>query len=740
MNAARRHRPPLRGCGAYVLLAAAVLTSAPACGDGGGRADAATDGGRVYVPEPFEPTAETIAYCQGRDDAAIEARITEWLAVLEPRQKVAMMHGASLGLVEGSWRVEGAETLGIPGLRMLDGPRGVSAFTRKNATAFPVAMMRGATWDPALEERVGGAIAAEIRSTGADVVLAPTMNILRHPRWGRAQETYSEDVHHLGEMAVAFIRGVQSEGVIASAKHYAANSIDDTRFFVDVQIDERTLREIYLPHFRRAVTEAHVGSVMSAYNSVNGQHCDTNPHLLGDILKGEWGFAGFVESDWLAGTHSDVESLRAGLDIEMPAGSYYPRLLSALDRAEVTEVEIDRALRRILRAQLCFGLDDRGPPDDDPVARETPEHLALAREVAQRGITLLLNRPPDGSPAGTPPVLPVAPSTRSIAVLGRAADVDNIGDEGSSNVLPSDIVTALEGLGQRAGTSATVTHVAGTTLDAAQEAAVRASDVAVIVTGLLAADEGEALIAAGDRASLEIPPAEVALIHAVAAIHPAVVVVLEGGAAFTTASWDTEVEALVHAFYPGSEGGHALADVLFGDVSPSGRLPFSMPEAEADLPPFDNVSHAVTYGFFHGYRHLAREGSTARYPFGFGLTYATFDYADLRLSAVTVPADGIVEATVRVTNTGAVRGRETVQVYVAAVGSRVERASQDLRGFAQVELAPSASEDVTVTIRAADLAFWDAEASAWEVEPVTYEIRVGSHSADPRLVAAFAID
>ncbi len=713
----------LRGVALTTRTAPAAIVIAAACAACGG-------GSEGHVPEPFEPTAETRAYCGARDDDVVEERITGLLGQLTLDEKVALMHGTGIGLIEGVWLVDGNAPLGIPGLRMLDGPRGVSSMTGLRATAFPVAMMRGATWDPALEEQVGAAMARELRSVGGNVLLAPTMNVLRHPRWGRAQETYSEDVRHMGEMAVAFIRGVQGERVLASAKHYAANSIEDTRFDVDVQIDERALREVYLPHFRRAVGEARVASVMSAYNAVNGLHSDQQTHLLGDVLKGEWGFAGFVESDWIFGTHGAGESVLAGLDIEMPTDQFFRELPAAVAAGDLDEHDVDRAVRRILRAQFCYGLDEDVVVHDDPTQRETAEHLALAREVARRGIVLLKNQ---GS------VLPLAAG--SIVLMGRNADVDSIGDSGSSAVDPTDVVTAREGLEERAGMAGvTVTHLPGVTLGPTELAAVQAADVVVVVTGLQAADEGEGLVGAGDRADLAVPSEEVALIRALAAAHPAVVVVLEGGAAFVTADWDGEVEALLHAFYPGSEGGRALAEILFGDAPPAGRLPFSMPEAEADLPAFDNVSLAVTYDLFHGYRHLAREMTPARYPFGFGLSYTTFAYSDLSLDAASVPADGRITATVMVTNTGSVAAIETVQLYVAAPGSQVERAPYDLRAFAQLFLAAGESRPVDLSVDAADLAIWDTAASGWWVEPLTYEVRVAPHSAASGVTATFTIE
>jgi len=709
-----------------------------ACETGGSTAGEAADARLLHVPadatpEPDAPQAPDaslpLPFCP-RDPAVVEARIDGLLAQLTPEEKVALMQGAANRVTDGVWLVRGNERTGVPGLRMLDGPRGVSAFTNRRATAFPVAMMRGATWDPSLEERVGRAIALEIRAAGADTLLAPTINLLRHPRWGRAQETYSEDTMHIGELAVAFIRGVQAEGVLASTKHFAVNSIENTRHRVDVQLDERTLREIYLPHFRRAVVEARTASVMSAYNRVGGLFCDLNGHLLTDILKGEWGFHGFVESDWYLGTHGDVDSMRAGLDLEMPQGVRYKRLSAALDTGAVDLAEIDASVRRLLRAQLCFGLDERTPAVDD-TRRETPEHLALAREVARRGVVLLRNEDVAGAP-----VLPLDRSTPGeIVILGRNADVENIGDVGSSRVLPSDVVTALEGLRE----GANVTHVPGTSLDAAAAERVRAARAAIIVTGLTSDDEGEGDIAAGDRSALDLPADEVELIRAVAAIQPRTVVILEGGAAITSAPWDSLVPALLFAFYPGSEGGRALADVVFGDHAPSGRLPFSVPVAEADLPPFDNVSDTVTYGFFHGYRHLAHEGRRPHYPFGFGLTYTVFAYADLRLAAEIAAPDSTIEATVRIANEGARPAIETVQLYVAAQGSSVMRAPEDLRSFAQVALGPGESRDVTLRFPAESLAYWDTDEARFVVEPGEYEIRVGPHSGEARLTKRLRI-
>ncbi len=720
-----------------VLALGACSQPGPAALDGS--ADAGTDTPVVrldaaitWTAAPFAPTPDTIAYCVGHDDAAIEAHITALLSQLSLDQKIALMHGASTGLVDGTWQVDGIAALGIPGLHMLDGPRGLSRFTNLHGTAFPVGMMRGATWDPALERRVGAAIAVEHRSAGADVVLAPTINILRHPRWGRAQETYGEDTHHLGEMGLGFVLGVQSEHLLASVKHFAANSIEDTRHTVDVTMDERTLREVYLPHFRRVIIDGHAGSVMSAYNQLNGAYCDVNAHLLTDILRTEWGFAGFVESDWLLGTHGSAESAIAGLDIEMPGAMHYRDLRADFERGAIDQATIDLRVREILRGMFCFGLDaapprTRGVRIDDPTQRETAEHLALAREVARRGIVLLRNESA---------ALPVGAAVRSIVVLGRNADEENIGDVGSSDVTPTDVVTALEGLTGRAGSAVTVTHVPGTSLDAAATSVVAAADVAIVVTGLRSSDEGEGDLAAGDRESLEVPPAEVALIRAVAAANARTIVILEGGAALLTRPWESEVEAILFAFYPGARGGEAIADVVFGDAAPSGRLPFSIPVAETDLPPFDSTSPTVAYGYLHGYRYLEDASVAPAYPFGFGLSYTTFSLSNLRVSSATAHPGDAIDVTVTVTNEGGAAAIDTVELYVAAIGSAVVRAPEDLRGFGQIELAAHASADVTMTLRADDLRTWDSATSAWVLEPIDYELRASAFAGDPAALTA----
>jgi beta-glucosidase-like glycosyl hydrolase len=441
----------------------------------------------------------------GDGGAAVEQRIDALLAQMTVEEKIAQMHGAPGPLSH----TPPLPRLNIPGIVMIDGPRGVGA-SAGAATVFPVAMARAATWDPELEQRVGEAMGAELRAKGGSMLLAPTMNNLRHPRWGRAQETYGEDTYLLGRMAVGFIGGVQQH-VLANAKHFALNSIENTRFNVDVTVDERTLREVYLPHFRAAVQQGHVAAVMSAYNKVNGHYCAENPHLLGDILKGDWHFPGFVESDWVLGTRSTLPSLQAGLDIEMPAGAFYGApLLTAVNNGQAPMDLIDAAVRRSLRAQLCFRLDS-DPPVVDATQVGTPAHLALARQVAREAITLLKN----GSPVtGAPLLLPFDHSLASVVVIGPLAAIGNTGDVGSSTVAPSQPpVSPLDGLRALLG-DATVTYLANGPTTPSETAAVMNAGAVIVVAGLDYRDEGEGLIAHGDRADLLMPRGQDDLIRA----------------------------------------------------------------------------------------------------------------------------------------------------------------------------------------------------------------------------------
>ena len=656
----------------------------------------------------------------------VDGRVDQLLAEMTLEEKLAQMHGSSVLPQGGLWRTPDNSRLSVPGLRMLDGPRGVSKIAG-NATAFPVPIARGASWNPELEERIGEAAGREARAKGASVLLAPVTAVIRHPRWGRAQESYGEDPLHLGRMGTAFVRGAQRH-VIASAKHFALNSIEDTRLTVSANVDERTLREIYLPHFRMVVEDGNAASVMTAYNRVNGQYCSENPHLLRDILKGDWKFRGFVESDWILGVQSTVGAALGGLDIEMPFAQFYgSALATAVAQNDVPIATIDEAVGRIVRVKLCFRLDT-DPPTADAAAVETAEHVALALEAARAGIVLLEN-------AGG--VLPLdRGALTTIAVVGPLADAENIGDDGSSDVTPSSVVTILEGLQNRAG-PVTITHVTDPASPAGQ-IDIATAGAAIVAVGFTALDEGEQG-SAGDRPTYALPPDQEQLVADVAALNPATVVVLEGGSAIGVEAWVDDVEALLMAWYPGMEGGNAVADVVFGEVNPSGKLPLVVAELESDLPPFINDQDDVTYDYYHGYRLLDRDGLDPRYPFGYGLSYTTYAYSDLVVEeAVLAPADTL-RVRVDVTNAGPTAGEEVVQLYTSYVASAVDRPALDLRGFARVALEPGETRTVELETPVESLAYYDVAGSQWVVENIEYGVHVGPHSRSLPMTGSFSV-
>jgi beta-glucosidase len=674
-------------------------------------------------------------------DEEVEARARALLGQMTLDEKIAQMSGDTPllpGLIQMA-RAYNYEPfpagenlrLGIPGIRFTDGPRGVALY---HSTCFPVPMARGAAWDPDLEERVGDAIGVEARSQGANYFGGVCINLLRHPAWGRAQDTYGEDPYHLGEMGAALVRGVQRH-VMACAKHYAANSIENSRMKVDVHLDERTLREVYLPHFKRCVDEG-VASVMSAYNRVNGAYCSENSHLLRDILKGEWGLQGFVLSDFVFAVHDGEAAIRAGLDVEMPFTRHYGKKLKRLvGSGRVPEAWIDDAVLRILRQKVRFGA--KGEPGRyGPQAVVSAEHRALAREVAVKSMVLLQNDPVPGRDR---PLLPIdRGQVKRLAVIGRLAAQDNTGHRVSSRVRPPYVVPPLMGIEAAVKGHAEIIFDRGASPDAAAEAA-RGAGATIVVVGYTHEDEGEKVPGAnrgGDRASLRLAAHDEALIQAVAAANPATAVVLIGGSAIVSEAWRGAVPAILMAWYPGMEGGHALADLLFGLANPSGKLPCTFPRSEAHLPPFDPQADSVEYGYYHGYRLLERDGHEPAFAFGFGLSYTTFRYANLRLDRETMRSGGELQASVEVTNTGPLAGDEIVQWYVGCEGSQVDRPVKELKGLARVLLAPGETRTVSFHLRGEHLATYDAGRGQWTVEPGGCRLWAGGSSRPGDLLAA----
>jgi beta-glucosidase len=690
----------------------------------------------VFVREAEPGTFKFYGVQQGREltPEEVDGFARKLLAEMTLQQKVLQMSGDSslwdmirlVTIEKGKYNdypiAAGADArLLIPPIGFSDGPRGV---VMNHSTAFPVAMARGASWDRALQRRFGDVVGKEIRAQGGNLWGGVCVNLLRHPSWGRAQETLGEDPYLLGELSVAAMEAVQSHNVMGCAKHYALNTIEETRTKVDVRVDERTLREVYLPHFRR-LADANVASFMSAYNKVNGDYCSESRHLLREILKEEWGYRGFVMSDFFAGVYDGKKAALAGLDLEMPRTvAYGKKLVAAVERGEVPVAVVDEAVRRLLRRKIEYATRP-DPVAYPPALVRDPEHVALAREVAEKGIVLLKN---DGG------LLPLAEgSLRSVAVVGRLADAPNLGDYGSSRVYPPDTVTVVEGLREALGATSVI-YEPGTDILKARAAA-RAGDAVVVVVGFDQSDEGEYIPQkpnkdewGGDREELSLKRADRELILAIAAENPRTIVVLIGGSAITVEEWHEKAGAILMAFYPGEQGGAALARLLLGRAYPSGKLPFTVPGDPSELPAFDNKAPSVEYGYYHGYTLADKKGREPRYPFGYGLAYTTYAYANLTLDAREVKADGTVTASVEVTNTGLRASEEIVQLYVGFPESKVDRPVKVLRGFERVALGPGETRRVSLPLSAKDLAYYDARARAWVVEPAEYAVFVGASS------------
>jgi beta-glucosidase len=707
----------------------------------------------------------------------LDARVDALISALTLEEKVDMLAGTS-------WMETLAkDRLGIPYIHMADGPNGVVArdypFPKRGAdgapippaapeptTAFPTAVSRAATWDVDLVRRIGVAMGAESRAFGRDMLLGPTLNIQRVPHTGRNFESFSEDPYLAARMGVATIAGIQSQDVIACAKHFAANNQERWRHTVSAEVDERTLHEIYLPAFKAAVEEAGVWSVMSAYNRINGAWAAENPYLLRETLKERWGFRGFVVSDWVS-THSAIESANAGLDLEMPGAEGRAQLLSlgsgelrefatasgepadphgyfnrrhlvpAAESGAVKPEVIDDMARRLLRAMAANGLFERGRP----AQHVAPDSVALNREAAAAGMVLLRNERD---------VLPLA-APASIAVIGPNADVARTGAGGSSGVVAGHRVSPLDGIRARAGAAARVTHAIGCYMEndrrapedaaahaAAFDEAVRAArdaDVAIVCVGFAPYLESEGF----DRRSLSLPQGQDELIAAVAAANQNTVVVVFAGTPITM-EWLPGVAGVLYAWYPGSEAGDAVADILFGDREPAGRLPITFPRRWEDSPVFAHypgVEGSVEYaeGLAIGYRHFDAVEVEPLFPFGHGLGYTTFDYASLAVSVTGQSA----EVTFSVRNSGARAGVAVPQVYVRDIESSLARPPKELKGFASVRLAPGESREVVVSLPASAFAFYDPAIHDWRAEPGDFEILVAASAADIRLRATVAL-
>jgi beta-glucosidase len=553
------------------------------------------------------------------------------------------------------------------------------------------------------------------------------VNLPYNPGWGRSQETYGEESYHIGEMGKALAEGVQEENVVACVKHFAFNQMEISRFKVDVNCDKRTEREVFLPHFKKII-DAGAASVMSSYNIYNGVHAGHNKYLLTDVLKKEWDFDGFIMSDFGWGVTDTVEGANGGQDMEMCGTIWFgERLVKAVEDGFVPEERIDDAALRIIRTQLAFQAAGNGKLDESVLACE--EHVALARKSAEEGITLLKNENQ---------VLPFSKDIKNILVVGKLGAKENIGDHGSSRVYPPYVVTPVQGLEKILGEEK-VSFTDGSDIEEAKRLA-KSADAVVFVVGFDHDDEGEFVseneeenytgAKGGDRKdSLGLHADDIALINAVAPENRNSAVVLIGGNMITMEEWKNNVSAILMAYYPGMEGGNVIADILFGNVNPSGKLPYVLVKDENDLPYVNWETNFQHYDYYHGYTKLEKEGITPALPFGFGLSYTTFGYSGASFSA----GEEGISATVTVTNTGDVAGDEVVQMYVGFENSKVDRPKKILRGFERVTLAPGESRTVTITCSKDELMWYDANHLTWRLDHMEYPVYIGSSSADEDL-------
>ncbi len=797
-----------------------------------------------------------------------ETRVDALLAQLTLEEKVELLSGD-----ESDFNAQGVARVGIPSLRMADGPVGVRL---GSSTAFPVSINLAATWDPALAERFGSALADETLAKGRTCILGPCVGIHRFPLNGRNFESYGEDPWLSSRIAVGTIRGIQSRGVVATVKHFAVNDQEWERREIDVLVDERTLREIHLPAFEAAVREAGVLAVMASYNRINGPHASQCAPLLHGILKREWGFPGIVMSDWDS-VYTAAGAANAGLDLEMPSALWFGApLLDAVRDGRVAVATLDDKVRRHLRVRLAAGIFDHPAPPENESLVSNDIHRRLAREIAHESIVLLKN---DEN------LLPLAPEKlRRVALIGPAMSRARTGGGGSSLVLPRHPTTPLEGIAASLAPSVEYSFEEGVVIDPYRPAAVpaecftlpdrsgpgvraeyfpnadcdgeptlvrtepsidfallggspapdldkdhfsarwtgwftppvthdyqlalasddgsrlwldgelvidhwgahsmdtkvatirleggrayrlraefcelggdatmrfgwrapddhtpppsieaavaaaRTADVAIVAVGLASFLEGEG----HDVADFQLPGEQDALVRAVAAANPRTVVVVYGGVPQRLEHWICRVPAVLAAFYPGQEGGAALADLLLGREAPSGRLPFSYIQCREQSPAFagyrtPDLKSRYTEGVFVGYRWLDAHGIAPLFPFGHGLTYTTFAYANLR---ATRAGDGTTRVSVDITNTGDREGAEVVQLYVAPpADTPVPRPPQELKAFAKVRLAPGETRTVELPLGPRAFQFWSPDTQGWTTAPGAHELRVGASSRDIR--------
>lgn len=641
-------------------------------------------------------------------------------------EKAALCTGAS------PWSSTPLEHLGVPEMVVSDGPHGVRRPMDPNslgsqsfpATCFPTASSLASSWDPALLREMGQALAEECIAIGVGVLLGPGANMKRSPLGGRNFEYFSEDPFLAGEMAASLIEGVQSKGVGTSLKHYAVNNQEFERFTISAEVDQRALREIYLPAFEKAVKRAKPWTVMCAYNKLNGTYCSEHHQLLTEILKDEWGFEGLVVSDWGA-VHDRVASLKGGLDWEMPGPKPLrsQAVVQAVKSGQLDEAVLDESVRRILGVVFKTAETPKGGEFD------VQAHHDLAHRISVEGMVLLKNNG----------ILPLK-DPQHIAMIGRSAETPHFQGGGSSHINPTQVAMPFKEV-QAQAENVELTYAEGYPADNSLRqdlieqavSAAQSADVALLFIALPTSKESEGY----DRSDLDLTPQQIALIKAVTAAQPKTVVILNNGAPVAMSEWIDGAAAVLEAWMMGQAGGAAIADILFGRANPCGKLAETFPLQLADTPAYLNWpggAGKVYYGegIFIGYRYYDARNVPVLFPFGYGLSYTSFAYGNPKVSAATFKDTDGLTVSVDVTNTGKLAGKEIVQVYVHDQKSGLVRPQKELKGFAKVELQPGETKTVSVKLDFRAFAYYHPSYQQWITEDGEFDILIGASSADIR--------
>ncbi len=638
------------------------------------------------------------------------------------------------------------DRLNIPPWVLSDGPRGARVLDKDvNAvTTFPVAMARAASWNINLEYRVHDVISKEMRANKTNYAATPCINLLRHPGWGRAQETYGEDPWLLGEFGVAAVKGIEKNNVMACPKHFALNSIENSRWVIDVTADERTLREVYLPHFKKVIQKGKPASIMSAYNKVRGKYSGSNEELLTNILKKEWEFDGFISTDWMYGIYDGIEAINAGLNVEMPWQDEYSygTIKDGLKEDKIKVKDIDELVLSTLKTRLKYAFSyDSIDYNQELILNES--HIDLAREVSEESMVLIKNEN----------ILPFdLGENLKIGVIGRLADTENTGDLGSSDSNPPYVVTPFEGIkNYHINNSNEVYLDKANDINKSVELA-KELDQVILVVGYDYSDEGEYIMSrgqmlksaeakkligakgvGGDRLSLKLREDDEILIKEISKVNDNIVVVYIGGSAIDMSGWEKNVPSIVFSWYSGMEGGNALAKIIYGDVNPSGKLPFTIARNSSDYPYFNPYTDTITYGYYHGYSLFEKYNKEIAYPFGHGLSYSNFRYENFNLTN-NILEDSMLFFSVDLTNVSDIGGKEILQFYVGFENSEIDRPLKLLRDFKKVYLKPGESKSINFKINKNDLSYYNTEKKKWMNENIKYNFYVGGSSKQDKLL------